>query len=56
MSLGPRAWNSLCNGEHITNQLANSAITGSPVLIAAGNRDYRSPEMSGSAGHRENGD
>ncbi len=39
----PRAGNSHRNGEHIADQAANSAITGSQVLISAAGRGYRPP-------------
>ncbi len=42
--------------EHIPGHVVNGAIVGPPgppVLVAAGNRGYRSPKMSGWAGRWE---
>jgi len=52
----PKARNSRRNGEHIADQVANSAITGPPVLISAAGLGYRPPKMSGCARHMGNVD
>jgi hypothetical protein len=50
----PGARKSRRSSEHLADHSANSVITGPPVLLAAGNRGYRSPNVLGWVGYMGN--
>jgi hypothetical protein len=50
------AWNLHRDGKQTAIHLVNGAVMEAPILIVAGNRGYRSPNVPGWVGHMGNVD